>query len=296
MEFKQLSMFLTLAKHQQFSVAADIENISQSGFSKQIRALEDEIGAKLFVRTSKGAELTEVGREFFDFAEASVAAKDKILSRVGDIVGQQTMTISVYVMPVMASFGITELISDFHEEYPQYKLKIVEKNTRELASLLNEKPVSLALAGTFLVDYARYEQYSLVKDEILAAVPENHPLAQEDTIDIRQLADIPLIVMQDSIGLNRIISDGYKQAGVTPTLSVPCNIVSSALSLVREGFGTFLFTARGFNIHNTQGMKLLKLKEKLYGNFVLLVSKQLDLSPAEQAFKKYVFDWYNYET
>lgn len=295
LDFTQLSMFLTLAKHQQFSIAADIENISQSGFSKQIRALEDEIGSKLFTRTSKGAELTEVGRAFYDFASSSIKAKGDIINRIEDIIGEQNKTISVYVMPVMASFGITELVSDFQRLNPQYKLKIVEKNTRELVSLLNERPISLALAAAYLVDYSKYDQYSLLKDEILAALPENHPLASEDTIDIRQLSDTPLIVMHDSIGLNRIISDGYRQAGFSPKLSFPCSIVSSALSLVREGFGVFLFTTRGFNINNTEGIKLLKLKEKLYGDYVLLVSRQHELSQAEKTFKKFVFDWYNYQ-
>lgn len=294
MDFSQLSMFLTLVECRQFSEAAERESISQSSFSKQIKALEDELGAKLFKRTVKGAELTGVGKEFLSFAQTASNAKNNMHSRIALHIDTQNKTTTVGVMPVMTSYDIAELLADFHEEFPEYSINIIEKNTREIAQLLADSSLYMALLGTKMVDLDKYDEYTLAKDPIVLAVSMKHPLAKNSEIGLESLKGESFIRLEDSIGLNKIIMEGCKKAGFVPNVSYSCSTVPSALSMVKEGLGVLLLTTKGINVFNTSGIKQIKLLDELYGKLVLVTSKEYELNQADIAFRNFTLEWYKF--
>jgi len=286
-------MFLMLTQYRQFAEAAENENISQSSLSKQIKALEDEVGTKLFKRTSKGVELTQAGKEFYTFAETSLDAKRNMMLNISAQMEAQSKTTTVGIMPVMTSYGIAELLSDFRKEYPQFNLRVMEKNTREIVRMLAGNALNMALIGTKLADLDKYHEYSLEKDPIILAIAEDHPLAQYEILDLKQLEDEPFIQLENSIGINRIVVDGCKEAGFAPNIAYTCNVVPSALSMVKEGLGVLLFTSKGINVFDTSGIKLLRLRDQLFGDLVLVTSKEYEPNRADVAFREFTLNWYH---
>lgn len=293
MDFNQLSMFMVLTQYRQFSEAAERENISQSSLSKQIKALEEEVGAKLFMRGSKGSELTAAGREFYAFAEAALEAKRVMHRQVARHIESRSRTTTVGVMPVLASFGLAELIADFRKKFPQYTINVIEKNTKEIVRLLSASSLNMALIGTELADLDKYDEYSLVKDPMLLAVAEDHPLAGQKRLSLESLKNEPFIQLENSIGINNIIFKGCRNAGFDPWIAYNCNIVNSAISLVQQGLGVFIFTSKELCTFVEQGIKLLELEDGLYGELVLVTSKSYEPNPADIAFRNFTLSWYN---
>ena len=293
MDFNQLSLFVLLAQCGQFSETSIRGNVSQSSLSKQIKALEDEVGARLFNRSSKGAFPTAAGQEFLNFASSVLEAKRQMHRTISAHLDAENKESTIGIMPVMASYGIAELIAEFREEFPQFNLKIVEKNTREIADLLAQNKFNIALIGTGIADIEKYDEYLLARDEIVLAVSESHPLAKAPEIDISALADERFIFLENSIGLNKIIADGFSDAGIQPKYSYTCDTVPSALSLVKEGLGVLLLTTKGMSIFATNGISLVPLRQKMYGKLVLVTSKEHALNPVDSAFHRFTLDWYN---
>lgn len=292
LDFNQISMFMSLAQLGQFSEAAEKENISQSSFSKQIKALEEELGLKLFARTSKGTQLTHAGKAFYEFARISLDARRDLQRKLAEYTEAQNKTATVCVMPVMASYGIAELISDFHRDYPGYRIKIVEKNTREIVGLLAAGDFNLALLGTGLADLEKYDEHILDREPMVLAVAADSLLAGRESIALRELEDEPLIQLEESIGLNSIISKGFKEAGLEPKYSYSCSTVLSAVSMVREHLGSLLLTTRGLSIVDTRGLKLIRLEDELYGKLVLVTRREHEPNQAETAFRNFTLEWY----
>lgn len=292
LDFNQLSMFLMLTQYRQFSEAAERENISQSSLSKQIKALEEEAGSKLFMRGAKGAELTAAGREFYTFAQSALESKQAMHSRIAAHIDAQSNSTTIGVMPVLASFGIAALIADFRRKFPQYSVNVIEKNTREIVHLLDGSSLNMALIGTALADLDKYHEYSLVKDPFLLAVASEHPLARRDIVDLKSLENEPFIQLENSIGINNIVFAACNKAGFVPSIAYNCNIVPSAISLVKQGLGVFPFTSKELSAVSAPGIKLIELQDKLYGELVLVTSKSHDPNQADTAFRSFALNWY----
>jgi DNA-binding transcriptional LysR family regulator len=293
MDFSQLSVFVTLTECRQFSEDAESENISQSSLSKQIKAMEDEIGARLFLRGAKGVELTAVGGEFLFFARRVLEEKRDMQMKVAAHVDTKNRTSTIMIMPVMTSFGISGLIADFRRDYPQYRLDILEKGTRDIARLLDASAVDMALVGTGIADFGKYLEHSLFIDPFHVAVSSKHPLAGESEIDLKALKNEPFIQLEDSIGINNIVIKACRDEGFEPNIAYSCKVVPSALSMVRQGFGALLFTEQELRTFRPPGVELIKLRGNLCGKLVLAVRKTYKPNQADKAFINYTLKRYN---
>lgn len=292
MDFAQLSNFIALARYRQFSEAAESEHISPSSLSKQIKAMEDEVGAKLFLRGAKGAELTEAGRVFHTFAQTAVASKQNMLMEIAAHIDSKNRSSTVVVMPVMNSFGIIDLISGFRKDFPHFRLNITEKGTMDIAHQLDGKSITMALIGTGLADAGKYHEHILFVDPFHVAVAVAHPLAQYREIDLISLAKEPLILLEDSVGINNIIYKACRGEGFEPNVAYTCKVVPSALSMVRQGFGVLMFTEQELRTYKPDGVELVRLRGNICGKLVLAVSKSYCLNQADKAFVSFTLKRY----
>ena len=151
MELTQLRYVLQLASTSNFSKAADRLYITQPALSQQINVLEEELGLKLFRRTTRKVTLTETGEEF-------VRGAREVLDRVGEL--QRTMalrrrevggTLSVGLLSTLSHLNITEYISSFHKVYPNIHIDLQVAWSSELINRVLDRELDAAITNIHIL-------------------------------------------------------------------------------------------------------------------------------------------------
>ena len=193
MDFDQLETFLEVARLSSFSRAAEKRFRTQPAISAQIRALEDEVGAKLLDRSGGKVSLTAAGKAFQKYAEDALQARKNIVAAMaemervprGEIVVAANEGTCLYVLP--------EVFAEFKKQYPGVSVNI---NRLESAGILESIIDNSADFGivSLPVNDSRLTVVPIHRDELVVIVPPRHPLAKAKSVSIADAARFPLLV------------------------------------------------------------------------------------------------------
>lgn len=193
MELRHLRSFVVVAEELHFGRAAARLHIAQPALSRQIRQLEDEIGAELFERTARGAVLTEAGRDFLEGARETLACAERTLRRAQQTHGRAAGRLSVAFVPALLELPQTlAVLRRFHRNHPGVRVEVRAMPTVEQREALRRGDVQVGFLYYPPADpHIVAEQ--LMRQEHLLALPEGHPLAQRDSVPLALAAREPFI-------------------------------------------------------------------------------------------------------
>lgn len=231
MELRQLKYFIGVADTLNFSEAARQLNITQSTLSQQIRQLEDELGAQLFLRSSHSVAITEAGRELLQSARRTLALADECRSRIDDIARLRAGTLNIGVTYSFSPI-LTETLVEFMRLYPRIKLNIFYKPMEELMGLLRTRQVDFALAFRPLERQEGIESHLLFQNRLAAVVRQGHSLADKTSVTLDELAGYDLAL--PSRGLQARNAFDHIAAGRSDLrIRIELNEVNILLKLLR---------------------------------------------------------------
>jgi len=196
MEIHQLRYFLAVAQQGGMRPAARMCHVAQPSLSKQIHKLEDELGHRLFDRTTRGAELTEAGRALLPRARQLLADLSTALDGVRADIEAGRGRLRVGAIPTMAPFLLPPAVKKFQKCCPEADLAIVEDVTDHLIEELVANRLDLAFMSLPLDD-ARLTHLHLFDEALLAVLSQDDPLAAKKTLHPRHLTHRPPIVLHD---------------------------------------------------------------------------------------------------
>ncbi len=173
MELRQLRYFVKVAETLSFSEAAKALCITQGTLSQQIKQLEGEIGAQLFIRTSRNVALTEPGSEMLPYARRTIADADRCMARIADINDMAAGTLNIGVTYSFSPI-LTETLISFRKLYPNIKLNIFYKPMAELMEMLRSRDVDFALAFKPTRPIEGVESHILFQNYLAAIVSTSH--------------------------------------------------------------------------------------------------------------------------
>ncbi len=178
MTITQLKYVLSVAEYQNFTVAAEHSFVTQPTLSMQIQKLEDELGVKIFNRSKKPIELTEVGKKIVEQAKVIVNESNRIL----DIVHQQKGFIGgefkIGIIPTVMPTLLPMFLQNFTNKYPKVKLIIDELTTEEIIKKLTDGHIDAAIAATPLENEAIKER-PLYYEPFVGLVPQKSSIIQK---------------------------------------------------------------------------------------------------------------------
>lgn len=192
MELRHLRYFVTVAEELNFSRAAARLRVAQPAISRQIRDLENELGAKLFERTARTVKLTEAGRVLLVEARAVLRRVDDALHAVravgdgGELRVGYAPSLTVKLLPAA--------LRRFQEQHPGNRVALHDLSTEEMLAGLRDGKLDMALMvqpTPAMLRGLRFEP--LTRDEYRVAVAPNHPLAKKRRVTIPEIAREPLI-------------------------------------------------------------------------------------------------------
>lgn len=218
MEIRQLRHFVEICRCKSFSQAAEFCYISSQGMSMSIMRLEQELGCKLFLRSSRGVTLTPQ-------AEFLLPKAKRILSIVEECDSYfRAESSDEVVIPVVFSHGTIEefagdVISDFSRSSPN--CKILVRECSDIAcddAVLNEETELALTVGP--VSEARFTCHRLFSSSYALIVSDEHPLAKLDKITISELKGIPLAVMKGGLRTSSCLRQACMKADFEPDIQV----------------------------------------------------------------------------
>lgn len=239
MELHQLRYAVAVARAGNFSRAAEQCHVSQPSLSQQIQKLEDELGERLFDRLSRQARLTPAGRRFVDRAAHVLEELDVALREAR---AEQELTrgrVVLGVLPTIAPYLLPALISAFSRQFPGVEIVVQEDTTARLISLAATGEADLILASLPVQD-PRFEYRKLLTEELLLALPADHPLVGKRTIGTDDLESERFILMQEGHCLGDQILRFCTRHDFHPQVSCRSAQIETVQALVQAGLGISL--------------------------------------------------------
>ncbi len=285
MEIRTLRHFLAVAREENMTRAAEVLHISQPALSKQIQALEEELGKKLFIRHSFSIELTEEGRLLRKRAEDLVSMADKI---VGEFVALDDVTGGDVYLGLAESYQIRSLareIKNFKETYPGLRYHITSGDTEQVTEKLDKGILDFAV----LVeepDPGKYRSLCFPEADIWGLVmPRDCPLAEKETICVDDLVGLPLFCSEQSWkkDLPRWCGERMDELRLEGSFRLSYN----ASLFVREGLGYLLTFDRLIDTGPGSALAFRPLSPRLETKMFLVWRKYQVFSPiAERLLEK----------
>ena len=176
-DHEQLDAFLTLAQEGRFVSAARRLGVSQSGLSRQLQALERELGTKLLVRTPRGVVLTEAGQHYLVHAQRALDSLRRGASEVQEMAQTARGSVSLGTLVTVGAYLLPDLLVRFHKQHPEVLVRLVEGKAEELEERVAKGELDLAVLNLPVRRVDLVAQKLWTEDFILA-VPRGHKLAQ----------------------------------------------------------------------------------------------------------------------
>ena len=236
MELKHLRYFLSVADLKSFSRAASQLNISQPVLSRQIKKLEEELGAALFYRDGRGAHLTEAGSELYSHAvriedRVNLAASAVQAYRQGEL-----SEISVGAPPSLGPHFLADITGILRAQFPNARLSIIEGHSEQLADWLLTGRLNIALLYNARVQGA-IEVRQRVRERLGLITQPGHPLTRKGEVELWALQSLTLISPgQPSITRN-CLESAADQRGYKVKYDLHVESIPALKALVSSGVG-----------------------------------------------------------
>lgn len=193
MELRHLRYFVAVANERNFTRAADILHIAQPPLSRQIRQLEEEVGAELIDRDSRPLRLTEAGRLFYEQAVQVLAGVDQLRSMMDDFSGASGRRFVVGFVGSTIYGLLPSIIRRFREMAAPIEVALVEMSTLEQISALKEGRIDVGF-GRLRIEDPAIRRIVLQEEALVAVLPCDHPLLDVPAVTLEVLSTEPLIV------------------------------------------------------------------------------------------------------
>lgn len=237
MELRHLRCFLAVAEELHFARAAERLHIEQSPLSRTIKELEEELGAQLFVRTSRSTRLTRAGRLFLEHVPRVFTvleqARDSVQAAVNGFHGQLRIALSDGITPSR----LPTLLALCRQEEPEVEIRLFEVPLAQQIKGLNDDLYDVGFAQSDEVGENLIAE-AIWNDPLMVAVPARHPLLAHKRIPLDEVLRYPLVLCDPQVceGHARQIDRVLRRSEVEPLITDRVSSFDLMMALISAGF------------------------------------------------------------
>jgi DNA-binding transcriptional LysR family regulator len=237
MELRHLQHFLAVAEEQSFTRAAQRVHIVQSALSTSIRALEDELHAKLFVRGARLVRLTPAGRAFLATARETLRVLDAGRETIADIEGLRAGSLSLGTVHSLPAFlDLPSLIARFHALNPGIEVRLRQGDSASLLEQVQNGRLDLAFLPLLDPPDDIFTAVIACEDMVVATTPD-HPLAKREGVLLRELLNYPFVDFEVGWGTRPLVDRAFAQAGIQRRTVFDVTDIETLIDLIAQGLG-----------------------------------------------------------
>ena len=213
LENYRLQVFRAVAEQASFRRAAELLRISQPSVSQHVHLLEEALGLRLLDRTPSGVTLTPAGTLVLDHARRAARLSQKTLAALANLQGQPGGPLRIAASTTVAQYLLPRILGAFLRANPRVQLTVKSGNTDQVTAWVLAAEADLGLIeGPPTHKEVAVEHF--LDDQLLLAVPRNHPWAGRSLIPLEELASEPLLLREPGSGTRHVVEQALHTAGI----------------------------------------------------------------------------------
>src|SRR5439155_5646467 len=241
MELRHLRYFVAVAEELHFGRAAARLHIAQPPLSQQILRLEAELGVELLRRNRRSVQLTDAGRLLLEQSRPLLAQADHLEQLLRQAGAGEVGRLAVGFVGSASYEALPRILREFRDRHPQVELRLDELTTAGQVAALNAGRIDVGLVRPPVGD-SSLELTPLVEEQLVAALPDSHPLARRKRVRVAALAEEPFVLVPRRLGtgLYDDVLAVCREAGFSPHVVQEASEMQTIVSLVSAGIGVSL--------------------------------------------------------
>ena len=285
MDLNYLREFLALAEVGNFSKAAAKLHTTQPLLSRHVQKLEQELGCQLFERTTKIVALNENGKQLQPYAQRAVNALDDYFALAESTTDARESTLNIGYSDLFSHSDIHDAISVFLSSR-----QITPTFIREPASVLRQglRKGELDIAAIYELERdhggSSFSRITYARDTLAAVLPPSHPLADQEEIELSQLANETFVLVDSAFPIGELSRKCCASAGFTPKVSYVSKYEDNIIDLVSKNAGITLLLK---NPRIISDVSVVDIQPRVAVDLNLLYLKQ-NSKPELQDFAEYM--------
>ncbi len=242
---RRLQVFQTVARLLSFTKAAEELHMTQPAVTFQVRQLEEQFNTRLFDRTHNRISLTEAGQRVYECANRIFELYAEMDNAVRELTGDISGVLILGASSTIAEYMLPELLGDFKKEYPDVTIRLRVANTDGIVSMVENNAIDLGVVEAPVTNKNLVVEECRT-DKMVLIVPPGHPLAGEEVVPVKKIADYPFICREEGSGTREVMLESMQQAGINPNdlnLSMELGSLEAIKGAVEAGMGVSVLSS-----------------------------------------------------
>lgn len=215
MDLHQLRSFITIAREQSFTQAAEKLFLTQPALSQQMKGLEQSLGERLFERHGRQLLLTAAGEIVQKQATTILRLVEEMQAEVAALKGLQQGRVRIGASDTICLYLLPPVVQAFRRQYPALEIHLTNLPSGEITTLLAEGTLDFGII-TLLAPEARITvEHLLWREDLLIGHP-THPLLAQTAVSLAELANYPLLLLEQGSTSRALLDELFVQAQLTP--------------------------------------------------------------------------------
>lgn len=294
----QLRVFVAVARLGNFTRAAERLHLSQPSMSLHIRQLEQDLGVRLFDRSTRSVALTRAGDDFLPTAERLLDDVQSAVASVADLAARRRGRVAVAVLPSVAAELLPRAIAALHARHPDITVSLRDDVAELIPARVRSGEVDFGLGAIDSID-VDIAGSPLVSDELIAVFPPSHPLAQAGAAvgktcsakttcstktTWRALAKFPFVAMSRDSSVRRLTEQAFARNGLVLEPAFEAKYMSTAVGIIAHGLGVGTLPSSAVSMAQQAGLAHAEIRGPVMKRQIGVMTRRgRSLSPAAEA-------------
>ena len=285
MESEKCRALLCAIDKGSITAAAETMGYTISGISRMMAALESEVGFPLLRRGREGVTPTNECLRLLPSLREMVAQAEQCRQMAGELRGVMSGTIAIGTFSSVATHWLPNMIARFQEDYPNIDFELLMGNYPEIEQWILQGRADYGFLH--LPTRPELKVMELAQDELMAVLPEEHPLARLEKVPVAALAEQPFILLDKAGNRDREVMQVFEQAGAAPRVRFTTLDDYAVMSMVEHGLGVSILPQLVLR-RIPYRIALRPLAQPAFRRIGLAMRRGEELSPAAKKFLEYL--------
>jgi DNA-binding transcriptional LysR family regulator len=283
-----MRVFTTVARHLNYTRAAQELHLSQPAVSMQVKQLEESVGLPLFEQTGKRIQLTQAGREIHDYGRTIFKTFEEMEEVISALKGLDTGHLDISVASTVNYFA-PRLLAAFSRKFPGIDLRLDVSNRKRLMELLQTNETDIVLMGRPPEDID-LEHEPFMDNPLVVIAPPGHPLQTQQQIPIKRLEEEVFVMREAGSGTRLAMERYFAEHGVNIRSGMQMTRNEAIKQAVRAGMGLGVVSSHTIELEVETGRLVILDVEgfPIQRHWYMVYRKTKRLSPAAKAFHDFV--------
>ena len=245
MELRQIRSFLSIAETLHFGRTAELIHVSQPALSLQIRALEEDVGVRLFERNRRKTTLTAAGVAFRDDAVAALAQLDQAIRRARLAANGKLGLLRIGFISTAGSEIVPDIFRQFRELNPEVEFSLRAITTADQVQMLETGSLDIGFLRLPIGEHSALDVVTVHRERFVLVVPASHKLAKRKRVRLSEVSGEDFVMYERAYapGFHDLIFGMLRDAGIIPNVRQTAGEMPMLISLVDSGMGVAILPA-----------------------------------------------------